>query len=494
MVYQTIEQPFSTSSPWNVSIGAGATYQSASEPETAMIRTPSQRADPWVQQNSMTVYQATSTDPLLTWNYDARSTSEWTQGGETWGGSFKMHTPAGLQFETVDGWAIIVEPDGQHYFETWLGSYDAGSNSYHANYIVRNDLTTDGIAAAPGAHEGIRAAGLSLLGGLVRADELDSLEIDHAVAMAISVNQAQKGSTQADQFVWPATSSDGAGPSMYKGEVPIGALFAIPQWIDLDAIGLSTPEGRALAKAFQNYGGYVVDTAGDFTHVLAYVENGADQAQIDNLNKDVAKIRDQLSMVNNNSAEHPGGPGEGLDKGPVPASDSTIQVDDTPAASAGGAAQGMDVPVLAGAQHPAPLLQGTPTETHPEPAPVSASTGLPATAQVEVPDVSTAAASPTHWELPQPGHANTTGIVQKLSHSPHGAVNELLWSELGAAGRGNAEARVHAYTHASEKSHAILSHQSMASAHDNLVPQDVAIPDHSVHQNGFDPFAHFALM
>lgn len=318
MALQTLDHPFSAGSIWNTPIGIGATFQSGTDTQTSSLRH-SSNVVPWIQDSAMEIYQAKATDPLATWTYSSRAeTAAWgANGGAAWGGSFQMRTPTDVQFATSDGWAIIVSEDGQRFYETWLGEYNAGSRTYSAGFIAANDLTGSGIAEGPGQHDGVRAAGVSLLGGLVREQELDNLDIPHAIAMAISTTQAKAGSQASTQMVWPATTVDAFGQDLYHGSIPIGALFAIPKEIDLSKIGLKTPEGLALAKAYQNYGGYVVDTAGDRTDNLAYVETGASSQQVENMRADVAAIRAQLAMVTNNSAADPGGPGAPVVTPPV---------------------------------------------------------------------------------------------------------------------------------------------------------------------------------
>ncbi|MET7243340.1 carbohydrate-binding domain-containing protein [Methylobacterium sp. EM32] len=261
----------------------------------------------WIGQDAIPIYQAKSTDPMATWSYDSRGTNaDWTFGNtSSMNGTFQMRTPTDVQFKTGDGWAIIVSEDGQHYIETWLGS-KTGSNAYHANYVVENTVTGDGIADVPGAHEGIRAAGMSLMGGVVQKADLDAGHIDHAVAMAISTTQAGSAKTP---YVWPATSADSFSGS-YSGSIPLGSLFAIPNDVDLTKIGITTAEGMALAKAYQNYGGYVTDTAGPNTLQLAYLEKGVSQTQVDNLFKDMAAIRSHIELVTNNTAATPAGGGD----------------------------------------------------------------------------------------------------------------------------------------------------------------------------------------
>ncbi|MCF4129288.1 carbohydrate-binding domain-containing protein [Methylobacterium sp. SyP6R] len=306
MAYETVAQPFAPSSIWNTPIGSNAQFQAASGAQTASIQHQA-GVNTWIGQDAIPIYQATASDPIATWNYDSRGTNaDWTYGNtSSMNGSFQMKTPAALQFATGDGWAIVVSEDGQHYIETWLGS-KTGTNSYHANYVVENTLTGDGIANVPGAHEGIRAAGMSLMGGIVQKSDLDAGHIDHAVAMAISTTQAGSAKTP---YVWPATSADGFSSS-YSGSIPLGSLFAIPKDVDLTKIGITTAEGMALAKAYQDYGGYVTDTAGPNTMQLAYLQTGVSQQQADNLFKDMDAIRSHIELVTNNTAATPAGGGD----------------------------------------------------------------------------------------------------------------------------------------------------------------------------------------
>ncbi|MEK9280214.1 MULTISPECIES: hypothetical protein [unclassified Bradyrhizobium] len=120
-------------------------------------------------------------------------------------------------------------------------------------------------------------AGASLLGGLVTQDELNNLSIPHALGIELDTHQlaAATGPNHAGQFTFPAVSADGDSAASYTGTIPMGAHFALPPNIDLAAAGL-TPEGLALAKAYQTYGGYVVDMAGHTT-ALAQVEATPEQ-------------------------------------------------------------------------------------------------------------------------------------------------------------------------------------------------------------------------
>jgi hypothetical protein len=312
-----VSYPFASDSIWKIGIGDEATYQDKTDAESTMISNPNvggtNYSYPWVSGSAMGVYQASSTDTLATWTYLSRPGSmTWPFTGSSAGGTFTMRTPSSVQFLSgSDGHAIIVAPDKTHALEVWKGSYNSSTGKYSASYVVYTEIDKTGISKTDGISEGIRAFGGSLMGGLVRKSELDALKIDHAIAMALSQTQLKAGSTLYDQKVWPATYTDGGGNNSYAGLIPMGALFAIPKTTTIASLNLQTNEGKALARAFKYYGGYVVDSATKTT-VLAYLENGCTSTQLANLQADRRTILKNLVMVTDNSETEPGGPGTRL--------------------------------------------------------------------------------------------------------------------------------------------------------------------------------------
>ena len=305
-------QPFATSSVWNTPLGVGATFQTASDPETAMLRNENTGGTgasyAWIDSDSIGIYPAAATDPYLSWAFDTRSaTALWPEGGPIQNGVVSFQTPGNVTFGGVDRYSIVILPDGKTAYEVWKGAATS-DGGYHTRYIVRTDLTGPGIASGDHRSEGIRAAGMSLLGGLIRCTELANGAIPHGIAMVLSTAQLRAGSTVDSQKVWPASTTDHDGQNAYAGLIPMGALIAIPSSVRLDDLGLSA-EGLALARAFQQFGGYVVDTAGK-TMSIATAEKGCPSAAIAHLQQDKRTILKRLALVTNNSSAQPGGPGD----------------------------------------------------------------------------------------------------------------------------------------------------------------------------------------
>ena len=292
----SFSHPFSDSSLWNVRIDSlNPTYTDASAVQNVQFRDAS-LANSWLQ-TDLHVYNTPSTAPTASWSFDTLNTTA-VGGTFSSNGTIQLQTPTDLKFtHGGDGWVVFTSPDGVHTWEAWAGSYDAAANTYHAAYLVENDVVNGTGWGQPdtGAGVGIRAAGASLLGGIVTQDDLNNLSIQHALAIELDSHQlaAATGPTNAGQFTFPAVTADNGSVGSYTGTIPMGAHFALPSNLDLTAAGL-TPEGLALAKAYQTYGGYVVDTAG---HTTALAQVDGTPQQTANLFADIDWIRDHLVMT-----------------------------------------------------------------------------------------------------------------------------------------------------------------------------------------------------
>jgi hypothetical protein len=280
--------PFTRTSPWNMPIGSGASYQRATDAATANLI--DGRFTPWLNfdQYSHPVYFASSSDPWATFTRpDGRA------------GPWSLNVPSSARPAAGgDQHLHVVSPDRRFLHESWLT--EGANPRWTTGHLVRTDLRGTGIGSRPGVSEGVRAYGGSAIGGLIRKHEIANRHIPHAIAMAMTTAQLRKG------YVWPATIEDGGGNNKYHGQVPMGSLVAIPPSVNINALGLSA-DGLALARALQDYGGYATDQAGAF--IMAFVEPGADSARVGAMRADLGKIRSHLRVVTNNTPTSVGGGG-----------------------------------------------------------------------------------------------------------------------------------------------------------------------------------------
>jgi hypothetical protein len=284
--------PFTSDSPWNTPLGVGAAYASPFDGRVQNLRSGSSYpAAINIDRYSHQMYRTTTADPLESvWVQTSNASPNYDFSTQ-----YRIPTWASPSSGS-DGHMHIVQPDGRTLDENWVMS--GGPGGWSSAYWVRTDLYSDGLKG------GTRAYGGSAVGGLVRDWELEQGRIDHAIAVALRPDQLRNGP------VWPATREDGGGTNTggYWGGssgLPMGSLLAIASDVDLDGRGLS-PAGLAIARAFQNYGGYVVDQSA--STVIAAVEPSTGwQYRPDN--NDAAIIQGLLTVVDNNSAANPGGPG-----------------------------------------------------------------------------------------------------------------------------------------------------------------------------------------
>jgi hypothetical protein len=275
-----VVQPFSASSPWNTSIGSGARYSAADAPTTREITDPDLGAEINSRVWSHPVYRASATDAVQ----EVRADS-----GEVW--HYRMPPDAEPAIGD-DAHLHVLDPSGRYAYETWR-MRRTGPSTWRAGAVGKVDLYGDGISG------GTRAYGGSAIAGLIRRPEIDQRSIPHALAVALPRADLRCGP------VWPATLEDSGADHSYRGQVPLGALVAVPADVDLDALRLD-PDALALAHALQDYGGYVVDSSAQFT---LYAEPGADETRLDRDRAALDVIRRTLRVVENNSADHVSGGG-----------------------------------------------------------------------------------------------------------------------------------------------------------------------------------------
>lgn len=109
---------------------------------------------------------------------------------------------------------------------------------------------------------GASAAGMPLIAGVIRPDEILSGEIRHALLSATPINRKSvlKGGPL-EVCAPPASRSDGQGVGL--DFIPVGARIQLDPTLNLDTLGLSSGS-RIIARAMQRYGMFVGMSAPTF--------------------------------------------------------------------------------------------------------------------------------------------------------------------------------------------------------------------------------------
>lgn len=142
------------------------------------------------------------------------------------------------------------------------GSIEAGSGA-------RWDLASN--AMRPDTWTSSDAAGLPILPGLLRYDDVASGEINHAVRFTSNVTD--------DSFVWPASHEAPRGSG--EGRPPMGSWIRLKDSIDPNDF---TGEARVIVIALQEYGAILADNGS------SWVFSGAPDERWDNQN--LRQLRD----------------------------------------------------------------------------------------------------------------------------------------------------------------------------------------------------------
>lgn len=198
------------------------------------------------------IYVATNTDPIVKFGWEDCLGLE-NDSGLIANQLTGLRVPAGaLGAAGSDSEMVVYNRDDDTYTEVWRVK-STGTNAYSACWggSIRNASTSPGIFPVPFS---ATATGLPFGGGIIRAAELASGNIDHVVGIGIPFSQLKPA------ISWPANRGDGQNPLGMV--VPAqGQMLRLPASLNLDAMSLS-PTARAIAKAVQKYGAVVWDTAG----------------------------------------------------------------------------------------------------------------------------------------------------------------------------------------------------------------------------------------
>ena len=181
----------------------------------------------------------------------ATTQDRWLEGGLPGGGA------------NGDRHMLIVDRDRKLLFETWATTWNptanAGAGRWEAGSGAVFDLNTN--ARRPAGWTSADAAGLAILPGLVRRDEVLSATQG---AGAVPIRHAIRMTTRATNgHVWPASHTAGST----AGAPPMGARFRLKASKNIAAVA---PEARAILQAMKTYGMILADNGSDLYFQGAY--------------------------------------------------------------------------------------------------------------------------------------------------------------------------------------------------------------------------------
>jgi hypothetical protein len=169
--------------------------------------------------------------------------------------------PALLQPSTGEDHHIaIIDEEKNVSYEMWNMNWE---NAFKISAGGFKDFTLDGNTISDPPTQTVTGAGFSLLGGMVTLNDFFNPQsqrlnlnqpINHALSMALPSSVVEKNT-----FVAPAVKGD--PNSLNKGDIPMGALFALSKEVNVDQLPVH-PLTKSMAKAAQDYGIFVNDRNG----------------------------------------------------------------------------------------------------------------------------------------------------------------------------------------------------------------------------------------
>jgi len=148
--------------------------------------------------------------------------------------------------EGSDRHAIMVDQDTCTLYELYNARWNGGSPTAGSGAVF--DLTSN--ALRPAGWTSADAAGLPIMAGLVRYDEVAGGDVDHAIRVTASCTH--------DAYIWPARHAAGTKDRRCP---PMGARFRLKT--GFDATGFSD-DVRVVIRAMKRYGLIVADNGSDW--------------------------------------------------------------------------------------------------------------------------------------------------------------------------------------------------------------------------------------
>jgi hypothetical protein len=165
-----------------------------------------------------------------------------------------------------DAHALVVDSDTCTLYETFATSYQPNGQSTAGSGAIF-DLRSD--ALRPDTWTSADAAGLPMLPGLIRRDEVVGGQITHAIRFTASQTDTS--------HLWPARHD--AGSASNPSLPPMGARFRLRSNVDISGF---LPETQVVLRAMQHYGLILADNGSDW-YFGGAAENGWDNSVLDQI-------------------------------------------------------------------------------------------------------------------------------------------------------------------------------------------------------------------
>lgn len=154
-----------------------------------------------------------------------------------------------------DSHLIVYDVDNNVVYEFFFASRPSenGDGMWHADSAAIWDLNQN--TFRPLGYTSADAAGLPILTGLVRPDELAAGVITHPIRMTL------RNAIILNEFLYPASHTANPGNTNDSIMPPMGARFRLKASVDISGLD---PQSRIVAQAMKDYGLIVADNGSNF--------------------------------------------------------------------------------------------------------------------------------------------------------------------------------------------------------------------------------------
>ncbi|MFH1134717.1 MAG: hypothetical protein V1816_01380 [Pseudomonadota bacterium] len=282
---------FSPDSPWNQPIAPNPVISSESAAMIAKLKNDAQVLTCSTRKWTAPIFVIDSTTSALvkvTSTSDALHPSVDPDGDNI---AADLPIPEGVWPDPErDGHLVLVDPVVKRAWE--FSRFKIGPDGQvKASRIFSWDLSGPGFVKAFSGKKwwtiGATAAGLPLIGGLIRPAEFEAKKIEHALICALPTVRKAMTPEGRLEVCPPAARTDGVGQGAEF--IPMGSRLQLDPSLDLDRLGLSK-EAKPVAKALQRHGAILALSGASFK--IFFQNMGSD----DNYWKPY-RLKDELAKI-----------------------------------------------------------------------------------------------------------------------------------------------------------------------------------------------------